>query len=71
MTGLARSFKKGSKWIGNTLTGGALEKPEVKEEPPIPLPDEEELNRFRRRRAARRTGGRSSTVLANDETFGP
>ncbi len=39
--------------------------------PAIPLPDEEELARIRRRRAARRTGGRDSTILAGDETFGP
>lgn len=36
----------------------------------IPLPDEDELARLRRRRAAKRTGGRDSTVLASD-TFGP
>jgi hypothetical protein len=39
--------------------------------PTIPLPDEEELARIRRRRAARRTGGRDSTILAGDDTFGP
>jgi hypothetical protein len=38
--------------------------------PTIPLPDEDELARIRRRRAARRTGGRDSTVLTGD-TFGP
>lgn len=39
--------------------------------PAIPLPDEEELARIRRRRAARRTGGRDSTILAGEDTFGP
>ena len=38
--------------------------------PAIPLPDEEELARIRRRRAARRTGGRDSTILTGDDTFG-
>jgi hypothetical protein len=39
-------------------------------QPAIPLPDEEELARIRRRRAARRTGGRDSTILAGDDTLG-
>jgi hypothetical protein len=34
----------------------------------IPLPDEEELERVRRRRA--RGGGRASTVLTSDEGLG-
>jgi len=38
--------------------------------PAIPLPDEEELARIRRRRAARRTGGRDSTILTGDDSFG-
>lgn len=41
---------------------------EAKDKPAIPLPDEEELARLRRRRA-RRSTGRESTVLA--DTFGP
>lgn len=36
----------------------------------IPLPDEDELERVRRKRAARRTGGRSSTVLTDDNRLG-
>lgn len=42
---------------------------EAENKPAIPLPDEEELARIRRRRA-RRGGGRESTQLAS-ETFGP
>lgn len=38
---------------------------------PIPLPDEEELQRAARRRAARRTGGRASTVLSEEDRLGP
>jgi hypothetical protein len=42
----------------------ALQDAEEDPEPVIPLPDEEELARVTRRlREARRTGGRSSTVL--------
>jgi predicted nucleic acid-binding protein len=37
--------------------------------PVAPLPDEEELARIRRRRA-RKSGGRSSTILSDDETLG-
>lgn len=44
--------------------------PQQEEEPAIPLPDEEELARIRRRKAAGRSGGRSSTVLT-EERFGP
>lgn len=36
----------------------------------IPMPDEEELARARRRRNARMRGGRASTSLAQDEGFG-
>lgn len=36
----------------------------------IPLPDEDELERVRRRRAAKRAGGRSSTVLSDDDGLG-
>lgn len=42
---------------------------EAEAEPVIPIADEEELARIRRRRA-RRSGGRSSTILTDDETFG-
>jgi hypothetical protein len=38
--------------------------------PVIPLPDEEELERVRRKRAARRAGGRASTVLSDDDRLG-
>ena len=36
----------------------------------IPIPDETELERVRRKRAARRTGGRASTVLSDDNLLG-
>jgi hypothetical protein len=36
----------------------------------VPLPDEEELDRVRRRRNARRSGGRASTVLSDDSRLG-
>lgn len=38
--------------------------------PVIPLPDEEALERERRRRAAKRTGGRASTVLTDEDRMG-
>lgn len=41
---------------------------EIANAPAIPLPDEEELARVRRRR--NRTGGRASTVLTDDERLG-
>lgn len=40
------------------------------DKPVIPLPDEEELARTRRLREARRTGGRSSTVLSDPDQLG-
>ena len=42
--------------------------PEMEEEKVIPLPDEEELERIRRRKG--RGGGRASTVLTDDERLG-
>lgn len=39
------------------------------DKPAIPLPDEEELARIRRRRA-RRPGSRDSTILTGDDVFG-
>lgn len=36
----------------------------------IPLADEEELEKVRRRRTARRTGGRASTVLSEENRLG-
>lgn len=39
-------------------------------QPTIPLPDEEELARIRRRRTRRGTG-RESTILSDSDTFGP
>lgn len=38
---------------------------EAEEAPVIPMPDEEEIARVRRRRSARRGGGRESTVLTD------
>ncbi len=43
---------------------------EAEEAPVIPLADEEELGRARRRRAARRSGGRASTVLSDENRLG-
>jgi len=40
------------------------------EEGVIPLPDEDELERVRRRRNARRGGGRASTVLSDENRLG-
>jgi hypothetical protein len=42
---------------------------EIEQKDAIPLPDEEELARIRRRRA--RSGGRDSTTLSGRETLGP
>lgn len=36
----------------------------------IPLPDEDELERVRRKRNARRGGGRASTILSDDNRLG-
>lgn len=43
------------------------EMPKQQEEKVIPLPDEEELERQRRRKSR---GGRASTVLTNEEKLG-
>lgn len=48
----------------------ALKEAQENPEPVIPLPDEEELARVRRRRNARRAGGRASTVLSDDRLGG-
>jgi hypothetical protein len=48
----------------------ALKDAEENPEPVVPLPDEEELDRVRRRRNARRSGGRASTVLSDDSRLG-
>lgn len=46
--------------------------PTALNEPIMPIPDEEELARSRRRKNARRGGGRASTVLTNeDDRLGP
>lgn len=39
--------------------------------PAIPLPDEDELARIRRRRARRSTGRASTQLTGDSETFGP
>lgn len=44
------------------------EMPKQEDEKVIPLPDEEELERIRRRKG--RGGGRASTVLTDDERLG-
>ena len=43
---------------------------EAEAEPVIPMPDEEEIARVKRRRTARRGGGRSSTVLSDSDSLG-
>lgn len=48
----------------------ALKDAEENPEPVVPLPDEEALERVRRRRNARRGSGRASTVLSDDARYG-
>lgn len=73
-----KKLKKGSKKIGNVLTGGALfgekeksaapqEIPEIVPPPVIPLPDDEEVKKARRRslNAQYRRRGRQSTILSD------
>lgn len=48
----------------------ALKDAEENPEPVVPLPDEDEIERVRRRRNARRGGGRASTVLTDDSRLG-
>jgi hypothetical protein len=69
-----------SKSIGRHLGYGSVIKSLNKDPPPppatIPLPDEAEIARLRRKKAAQRAGGRASTMLASDsatnsDTFGP
>lgn len=77
MTGISRTLKKitpkedyGHHKVAEVGEDTRLT-PKVKtaeEEPAIPLADEEELARVRRRQ--RRSGGRSSTVLTDDERLG-
>ena len=43
---------------------------EAKDEPVIPMADEDALERERRRRNARRTGGRAATVLSDENRLG-
>lgn len=52
------------------LSQAAVRSPQNSEPPVIPLPDEEELERVRRRRNAKRAGGRSSTVLTDETRLG-
>lgn len=85
MSGLARTLKKitpkedillHSAFKNDEKMGKKLEKsivPKVKmpeKGPVIPLPDEEELSKISRRRAAPR-GGRVATFLSEDERLGP
>jgi hypothetical protein len=66
------TLKRGSQSIFNTITGGLFEKPDVKQVPAIPMPDEEAIVRAKRRRIAQRQGGRDSTILTeSNDTFGP
>lgn len=73
-----RSFKEGSKQIGEALGYGSVgvvsdkTKREIAAanapEPAIPIADEEELRRARRRRlAGQPRSGRASTILTSDE----
>lgn len=48
----------------------ALKDAEDNPEPVVPLPDEEELDRVKRRRNARNSGGRASTVLSDESRLG-
>lgn len=48
----------------------ALKEAEENPEPVVPLPDEEAIDRVKRRRNARRGGGRASTVLTDDSRLG-
>lgn len=82
MGSLKHSFAKGTRTIGTWFgiskdktkgleTKLGITSPDSPKPPPaIPLPDEEEIARIRRRRATR-TGGRASTILSDNETFGP
>ena len=47
------------------------ELPVQDEGPVIPLPDEEEIKRQKRRSAAQRGGGRASTVFSESDRLGP
>lgn len=47
------------------------EMPDETVEPVMPMADEEELARVRRRQNSRRGGGRASTVLTNEDRMGP
>jgi hypothetical protein len=59
---MANLFKK--------VFGGGKAPPQEEEKPEPLVPDHETLQRVARRRAARRTGGRASTVLSEDR-LGP
>lgn len=45
--------------------------PTQEETPVIPLPDEEEIKRQKRRSASMRGGGRASTVFTESDRLGP
>lgn len=75
----------GHKLFGDSVTpiGSSLEKQydatkaaeqaakAAQNEKAIPLPDEDALARERRKKNARRTGGRASTVLTDEDRLGP
>lgn len=80
-----KKFSLGHKLFGDSVTpiGASFEKMrdatkaaeaqarEVANQKAIPLPDEEALERERRRRESGRRGGRASTVLTGDDRLGP
>lgn len=77
MSKLFKSFKKGSKKILSVLTGGAskaiTDRPKAVPEPaPVPMPDEEDIRRARRRSLAAQAnrGGRASTILTDEDRLG-
>ncbi len=47
------------------------EMPSTEEEPAIPMPDEDEIKRSKRRNAAMRGGGRASTIFTESDRLGP
>lgn len=45
--------------------------PASSDEPPIPMADEEEIKRNKRRTASARGGGRASTIFTDSDRLGP
>jgi hypothetical protein len=49
----------------------SMKPPAQVEAPVVPLPDEEEIKRNKRRSVAGRGGGRASTILTQEDRLGP